>query len=131
MAKRTNKRRKTAFVPRVIFATAMVGGGVVPACVAACGGPGNGQQIIGGEVAICGFCDVVAAFEGGLADNGAAVDVAAEAFGDVTLDAFVAPDDADASIADAPLVRPDAVADQAFGSGDVADVSIDKSANER
>jgi hypothetical protein len=126
MAKRRNKRRKTAFVPRVIFATALVGASVVPACVAACGGrtTNSGSRFIGGDVAAAfgvgndGFCNCDV---GQLAFGG---DVATGDFG-VAIDAFVAPDASDATVGDARFVGPDGVASQAFGSGDVADVSIE------
>jgi hypothetical protein len=141
MAKRKHKRRKTAFVPRVVFATALVGAGVVPACVAACGGRTQSREVadegaegvannafgVGsssfGGVAAMGYDVASSAF--GVGSSGFGGGVSSSGFGGVAIDAFVAPDAGDATVGDAPFARPDGMADQASGYGDVADVSIE------
>jgi hypothetical protein len=45
---RTRKdRKKTAFVPRIVFSAAVAGVGVIPMCVAACGGETTGPGNVG------------------------------------------------------------------------------------
>jgi hypothetical protein len=105
MANRKKQRKATAFVPTVVFGTAVLG--VIPACAVGCGGQAssgkstsdaatspsdatfNSDQFLGG-VGYCAFCDgpywTVAAigFDSG---NGAGLDAATEAGGDAGSDA--------------------------------------------
>jgi hypothetical protein len=64
------KAKKTAFVPRSLFAGA-VGIGVIPICVSACGGLTQAPQSSGGTVASGGFGVASGAFSGGVAYSGA------------------------------------------------------------
>ncbi len=41
--RRSKAKRKTAFVPRIVFRAAFAGAAVVPLCVVACGSEGGGQ----------------------------------------------------------------------------------------
>ncbi len=126
-------RKKTAFVPRIIFRAAIVGAGVVPMCVVACGGETTGQGGDSGGIGVAatfadgGRHDVAAigfeagdeggnglgAFDGSVAEIG--FDVAAMAF-----DGFP-------SVAEAGFrgdARPDGVAGDAFANeSGVADSS--------
>lgn len=129
MAKRETKRRKTAFVPRIVFATAVVGTGVIPACAAACGGTTNvalvafpGDDAMGvdgsgrdgvatglgvGTVAFPGPDVAVTAFDGGPLGH----DVAVDAFGGVADVGFGGGEVAEAAfggVADVGFVAPDA-----------------------
>jgi hypothetical protein len=103
--RRKPSKKKTSFVPRVVFATAMAGAGVIPLCVTACGGniAHQGQGNAGDSgfgVADTGFRDGVAvdSFVTGVADSG--FSVAADAFtvadtgfsGGVATDAFTVAD---------------------------------------
>jgi hypothetical protein len=105
--KRTGRRKRSAFVPSVVFTTAVVG--VVPACVVACGNGGGG----GGPVltVACSYaqCGVAAVAYVGY-DSGS--DASKDGASDAPHDA--APDGADGS--DAPSFE-GGVADAAFGSG--------------
>jgi hypothetical protein len=100
MANRKKRRKPTAFVPTVVFSTAVLG--VIPACALGCGGQSSASkstndaatsssdatfspdQFLGG-VGYCAFCDgpywTVAAigFDSG---NGAGQDAATEDGGD-------------------------------------------------
>jgi hypothetical protein len=139
-------RKKTAFVPRIIFRAAIVGAGVVPICVVACGGETTGQGQ-GGDSGVYGVGvsfsdgggrrDSVAAigFEGGngMSDTGfpsvaeIGFDVAAMAFDGFPSVAEMGFDGGDASTFDGPAfsvadaafrrdVQPDGVADRAFAN---------------
>jgi hypothetical protein len=63
-------RKKTAFVPRIIFRAAIVGAGVVPMCVVACGGETTGQG--GGDSGIFGV-GAIFSDGGGRRDSVAAI----------------------------------------------------------
>ena len=85
MAMATRKKgKKTAFVPRSLFAGA-VGIGVIPICVSACGGLTQAPQSSGssggssGTVASVGFGVATGAFSGSVAAG--AFSVASGAFG--------------------------------------------------
>jgi hypothetical protein len=101
-------RKRTAFVPRVVFATAaLTGAAVIPMCVTACGGTSSGPAAQdSGQFSVAAFCD------------SACVGVAADAFAHgpdgVAADAFVRPD-AEAGPPDGPF----GVAADAFGVADV------------
>jgi hypothetical protein len=112
-SKRKKPKRKTAFVPSVVFTTAVAG--VVPACVVGCSSNGSG----GPSVANCAYgnvnnCATVAAV-GYVAFDAGDADATSEAQPDVATDATEAGDDA---TGDAPGdTRPDAplgVADAGF-----------------
>jgi hypothetical protein len=91
--KRKKPKRRTAFVPSVVFTTAVAG--VVPACVVGCGNGSGGTT--GPSVANCAYagnCATVAAvgyaaFDGG---DGGDSDAPSEAHADVTTDASEAGD---------------------------------------
>lgn len=102
--RRAGKRKKSAFVPSVVFTTAVVG--VVPACVAGCtGGPGPGPVI----TVACSMCGVAAVAYVGYDSGSDAKDGASDAAGDA------APDGT--GPADAPSDTILGVADTGFGSG--------------
>lgn len=108
-------RAKTAFVPRSVFLTAsLVGVGVIPMCVQACGGAtaGSGQQDSGPQFSVAAIC--YQNCEAGLGVADSSFSVAADAFGP---DVFGV---ADASFPTVAQIGFDAEA----GSGDagVADV---------
>jgi hypothetical protein len=105
MAKRETKRRKTAFVPRVVFATAIVGTGVIPACVTACGGKITGNNVA--NVAAIAFPGDAAMATDGSGDDG----VATIGFGGVANTGFPGGDVA---------IGFGSVAVSVFGGGDVA-----------
>lgn len=90
--KRKKPKRKTAFVPSVVFTTAIAG--VVPACVVGCGNNGSGGTTPPG-VANCAFtgtCPTVAAV-GYCAFCDGGRDATTEAQADVGTDALEAGDD--------------------------------------
>ncbi len=90
--KRKKPKRKTAFVPSVVFTTAIAG--VVPACVVGCGNNGSGGTTPPG-VANCAFtgnCPTVAAV-GYCAFCDGGRDATTEAQADVVTDAPEAGDD--------------------------------------
>jgi hypothetical protein len=136
-------RKKTAFVPRIIFRAAIVGAGVVPMCVVACGGETTGQGGDSGGIGVAatfadgGRHDVAAigfeagdeggnglgAFDGSVAEIG--FDVAAMAFDGFPSVAAIGFDGG--SVAEAGFrgdARPDGVAGDAFANeSGVADSS--------
>jgi len=75
--RRKPSKKKTSFVPRVVFATAMAGAGVIPLCVTACGGniAHQGQ----GNAGDSGFGVADTGFSGGVATD--AFTVADSGFG--------------------------------------------------
>ena len=134
-------RKKTAFVPRIIFRAAIVGAGAVPICVIACGGETTGQG--GGDSGVFGVAaifsdgggrhDSVAAigFEAGngLGDSGfpsvaeMGFDVAARAFDGFPSVAEMGFDVADTAF-DGGDARTFSVADAAFRR-DASDARLD------
>jgi hypothetical protein len=105
MANKKKRKRETAFVPTVVFTTAVLG--VIPACAVGCGGQASSSKSTGdaatspsdatytpdqflGGVGYCAFCDgpylTVAAigFDSG---NGAASDAGSESGSEPGLDA--------------------------------------------
>jgi hypothetical protein len=113
-------KKKTAFVPRFVFATACIGSTVVPACVGACGGQvewdadaqGYGVAVAFREAS---YFDVAAPFEAGFTYEDASFDVAAPfdvgtPFRDAPYDITV-PLDVGTPFQDAPF----GVADVGFG----------------
>ncbi len=102
-------RRKTSFVPSVIFGTAVAG--VVPAVVAACGSGGGGQTL---TVACAGYqCGVAAVAYVGF-DSGDAHDAPSDRTGDAR-DATDAPEEMQLGVADVGFGGD--VASDAFGGG--------------
>jgi hypothetical protein len=69
MPARKKTKKKTSFVPRVVYATAIVGATVIPLCVSACGGKIQGNPGPGG-----GFTVAAISFDSGpgfsVADTG-------------------------------------------------------------
>jgi hypothetical protein len=113
-------KRKTAFVPSVVFTTAIAG--VVPACVIGCGNGGSGGTLP--SVAGCGYgtpagnCPTVAAVGYCAYCDGGDADAPSEAQPDGTPDATEAGGDAAGdSPGDAPPDAPFSVADAGFGGG--------------
>jgi hypothetical protein len=72
--KKPKKRKKTAFVPRSVFAAAVAGASVIPLCVTACGGesgPGGGTSsgtVAGGQLGVAAV-----GFDSGIGPSVAAV----------------------------------------------------------
>jgi len=106
---RRRRSRKSAFVPSVVFTTAVAG--VIPVCAVACGSGGSVKQVQG--VAMCAYsnCGVAAVaymgFDSGEDSGDAGGDGAADAPADGATD----------SSSDAPRDGMLGVADAGFGSG--------------
>jgi|SRR5579859_1304002 len=97
------KTRSSAFVPSVVFTTAVIG--VVPACVVGCSN-GDGRTVL---TVACSYCGVAAVAYVGYDAGHDGSDAAGDApEGGATGDA-----PGDGTVGDAPL----GVADAAFGSG--------------
>jgi hypothetical protein len=114
--KRKKPKRKTAFVPSVVFTTAVAG--VVPACVLGCGNNGGGTTPPG--VANCAYgsssgnCPTVAAVGYCAFCDGGRGDATTEAGADVATDAPEAGDAAGDAPGDASQDVPFSVADAGF-----------------
>lgn len=112
---RKKPKRKTAFVPSVVFTTAVVG--VIPACVVGCSSSGSGGTLP--SVAACGYgtptgnCPTVAAVGYVAFDAGDGGDGDAPSFiqPDVATDA---PEAGDGAAGDASPDAPFSVADAGF-----------------
>jgi hypothetical protein len=94
---RSKARKKTAFVPRVVFRAAFVGASVVPICVAGCGnGSGDGGlSVANGAFADGG--DANAKHDASAFDGPFVVAVATVGFGDASdgssdIDGTIAPE---------------------------------------
>jgi hypothetical protein len=107
-----NTKKRSAFVPSVVFTTAVAG--VVPACVLACGSGGSTTQNLPSVACVGYSCGVAAvAYMGFDSGRDSTADAPADAPGDAPGDATQDARDANGFPFDGPL----GVAADAFGGG--------------